>query len=309
MLSRVADSLYWFSRYLRRAENCARLVGVNGQLELDLPRGLRFAWEPLVETLGVQAQFAQLYPDGGETAVARFLLVDERNPSSMLVSLAQARDILRSIRETLPQEVWFKVNHMHLDLQEGAERGIARRYRHELLARVVDGCLAVSGILTANVSRDVGYQFLRLGTALEQADMTSRIIDAGALGLIRSRLTDDAATIRNLQWMSVLRSLEADQMFRRHARARFAPAPALRFLLQSRDFPRSVAFCLVRIRQLLPSLPHYQPVERAVLRALALATDADAESLVEAGTTALMDEIQRALASLDDELRIAYFRA
>ncbi len=308
MLSRVADNLYWFSRYLRRAENTARLVGVNSQLELDLPRGVRFAWEPLVDTLGVSDEFAALYPEGGEAAVARFLLVDERNAGSMLTSITRARDILRTIRETLPQEAWVKVNQMHIDLQEGAERSIARRHRDELLARVIDGCLAVSGILTANVSRDVGYQFLRLGTALEQADMTTRIIDAGAHGLVRSKLGDDEAT-RSLQWMSVLRSLEAYQMFRRHARQRVAAAPALRFLLQSRDFPRSVAFCLVRIQQLLPSLPARRPVERAISRVLALVGDADAEMLATSGPGSLMDEIQQGIARLDAEVTAAYFRA
>ncbi|ANB18921.1 alpha-E domain-containing protein [Dokdonella koreensis] len=312
MLSRVADNLYWFTRYLRRAENTARLVNVNSQLQLDLPRNVRFAWQPLLDTLGVQAAFRASHPQGGEDAaeadVVRFLLIDPRSPCSLLSSLRAAREALRSIRDTLPAESWERVNALYLWLGDSGERTLGRRYRQELLSRIVDGCLAVSGMLTANVSRDTGFQFLRLGTALEQADMTTRIIDAGGSGLIRPRVADDLASFRAVQWISVLRSLEAYQMYRRQVRQRVTPALALRFLLQDAEFPRSVTYCLDRVESTLKRIPGKAAVSRALAGVQGIVRTADTAALAEQGPKAAMDRIQIGLVQLHGALAEAYFR-
>jgi uncharacterized alpha-E superfamily protein len=313
MLSRVAENLYWFSRYLKRTENTARLVGVNSLLQLDLPRNVRFAWQPMLDILGADEAFAALHPDVGDAAgeadVVHFLLLDERNACSMLSSLKQARDALRTIREALPQESWERVNGTYLWLSESDAKNLVRRHRLDLLNRVVDDCLVVSGILTANVSRDIGFQFLRLGTALEQADMTTRIIDAGASGLIGGSVAEEFEAYQAMQWMSVLRSLAAYQMYRRHVRQRVSAAHALKFLLQDREFPRSVMFCLTRMQGALPQMPARRTVERALARAQALARDADTRVLAETGVAGLMDEIQIAIATLHQAITDAYFRA
>jgi uncharacterized alpha-E superfamily protein len=308
MLSRVADNLYWFSRYLRRAENTARLVNVNSQLQLDLPRSVRFDWQPLVTIVGAQDLFDELYDSPIEANVVRFMLVDERNPYSMIGSVQRARDNLRSIRDILPQETWEQLNTLYLELQAGGERGLARRYRVELLTRVINGCLLMSGTLTATVSRDVGFQFLRLGTALEQADMTTRIIDAGGAGLIRAKGSEDLAPFQSMQWMSVLRSLAAYHMFRRHVRERIAAPQALRFLLQNREFPRAVSFCLTRAMRTLSLMPPRINVDRAISRVLALTNDADADAIAAEGPGPLMDEIQVGLDQLNAAIGEAYFR-
>lgn len=313
MLSRVADNLYWFSRYVRRAENTARLVGVSGQLQLDLPRSARFAWRPLVETVGAADAFTQLHPDSAEVAseadVVRFLLIDPGNPLSLSGSVRNAREILRTIRDTLPQEVWEAVNDIHLYIDEYGERGLGRRYRLDFLNHVIDGCLRVSGLLTANVSRDVGYQFLRLGTALEQADMTTRIIDAGASGLLRGRAGEDDEAFKAVQWMSVLRSLAAYQMYRRHVRQRVTPELALRFLLQNEEFPRSVLFCLSRGMTILPTMPAREAVGASLKRVLDLVRKADPVKLAANGPRPFMDQLQIGFGALHDTIRESYFKS
>lgn len=312
MLSRVAENLYWFSRYLRRAENTARLAGVNSQLQLDLPRSVRFAWQPLLDTLGAGAAFRELHPDSAaevaENDVVHFLLLDERNPCSMLSSLKHARDGLRAIRDVLPPELWERVNGMFLWVGENGERALVRRYRMDLINRVVDDSLTVSGMLTANVSHDIGFHFLRLGTALEQADMTTRIIDAGGSGLIRPRAAEELDAYQATQWMSVLRSLAAYQMYRRHVRQRVSAPQALQFLLQNREFPRSVIFCLDRVQRILPLLPARRPPEGALKRTLALAREANTCELVETGPRRLMDQIQIGLGELHEAIGESYFR-
>lgn len=311
MLSRVADNLYWFSRYVRRAENTARLVGVGSQLQLDLPRSVDFAWRPLIDTVGAGGVFAEHFPrageDVGDAEVMRFLLLDERNPSSLRSSVDAAREILRSIRDSLPQDVWEAINDLHIYIEGNGERSIGRRYRMDFLGRVTDGCLKVSALLSANVSRDIGFQFLRLGTALEQADMTTRIIDAGASGLVTPRKEDDREAFRNMQWMAVLRALAAYQGYRRQVRQRVSGEPTLRFLLQNPEFPRSVQFCLTRMQRLLPNMPGRPDVERRMNRVAGLVRNADPAALAQRNPAAFMDEIQVHLGALHDAVAEGFF--
>jgi uncharacterized alpha-E superfamily protein len=312
MLSRVADNLYWFARYVRRAENTARLVGVGSQLQLDLPRSVRFAWRPMIDTVGAGEIFAAYFPEATaqlkDLEAVHFLLLDQRNPSSLSRSIDTAREILRSIRDTLPQQIWEAVNDLHIEISDTGERNIGRRYRLDFLNRVIDGCLKISGLLTTNVSRDIGFQFIRLGTAIEQADMTTRIIDAGASGLVTPRKAEDREAFKNVQWLAVLRSLEAYQMYRRHVRQRVTAEHALRFLLQNQDFPRSVQFCLVSVQRLLPSMPARPPVERHLNRLIGHVRNADPASLAARNPTAFMDEIQVHLGRLHGALAEGYFR-
>src|SRR5690606_6519471 len=183
------------------------VVDVGSLLQLELPRSVRFAWRPMIATVGAEELFLGVHPEPDEADVLDFLLLDARNPSSLRSSVAQAREILRSIRDALPQEVWESVNDLHLYLDADGPRVMTRRYRLDFIGRITDGCLKVSGLLQANVSRDIGFQFLRLGTAIEQADMTTRIIDAGASGLVQPRHGDDREPYQNMQWMAVLRAL------------------------------------------------------------------------------------------------------
>jgi len=311
MLARVAEQLYWFTRYLRRAENTARLVGVGSLLQLDLPRSVRFTWRPMIDTVGSGEVFTALHPDAGtdvaDAEVVRFLLLDENNPSSLAVSITGAREILRSIRDTLPQEVWEAVNDLHLYIDADGERVLARRYRLEFINRITDGCLKVSGLLAANVSRDIGFHFLRLGTAIEQADMTTRTIDAGASGLVTPRNEDDREAFQNMQWMAVLRALAAYQMYRRHVRQRVSAAHALRFLLHNAEFPRSVQFCLTRIQRILPTMPPRPQVERALIRVTGLVRQADPALLAAGDPARFMDEAQIYLDRLHQAIAEGYF--
>ena len=307
MLSRVAAQLYWFSRYVRRAENTARLVGVGSQLQLDLPRSVRFGWRPMIATVGAEAMFLECHPEPDDADVLDFLLLDARNPSSLRTSVESAREILRGVRDAMPQEVWEAINDLHLYIESDGERVLTRRYRLDFINRITDGCLKVSGLLQANVSRDIGFQFMRLGTAVEQADMTTRIIDAGASGLVTPRNEEDREAYRNMQWMAVLRALAAYQMYRRHVRQRVSDAHALRFLLHNGEFPRSVQFCLTRIQRIVPALPPRPAVDRAVSRAVGLVRQADPDALAAADPSRFMDEVQVYMGRLHEAVAAGYF--
>ena len=314
MLSRVADNLYWFSRYVRRVENTARLLGACTQLRMDLPRQVSFDLMPIIATLGVEAEFAALHPEGGvaidQARVLDFLTLSLDNPSSLRTSLHNARQILRSIRDVLPQAIWDTVNDMHVLVEEQGSMLLSRGREGDLYGPLVDACLKLSGLLSANVSRDIGFQFLRLGAALEQADMTSRIIDAGASGLIRSHAGADGLepAYRSLQWAAVLRALAGLQMYRRHVRRPLSAESALGFLLQDNEFPRSVYYCLSRLLGVLPRLPYSPAVERQTHRVVGLVRNADPVWQAANNPAALMDEIQLHVAELDQAICLGYFR-
>src|SRR5580704_15432093 len=105
MLSRVADNLYWMARYLERTENIARLVDVSAGLMLDLPQSLGPGWQPLVTITGNEDMYAERARDYGEKSVVKFIVADQKNPGSMLTSIARAREIARTVRDILPREV------------------------------------------------------------------------------------------------------------------------------------------------------------------------------------------------------------
>jgi uncharacterized alpha-E superfamily protein len=311
MLSRVAEDLYWFGRYVQRAENTARLIAVHSDLLLDLPRNVDFSWSVLVQILGVDAQFEARYGDDySEANVVRFLIIDADNPSSIANSLRAAREILRTVREAMPRDIWEHLNDLHLLIQDRGDKLLGRSKRLELLGKVEDMALFIYGVLTAGMSHDVGFQFMRIGTNLEQADMTTRIVDVRTSGLIRPAAADEQLRpFQNIQWMSVLNSLAAYQMYRRHERARVRGAAVLRYLSQDREFPRSVMFCLNMIASTLPALPPNHSLERVLQRTRALVADANLEKLAESGLHEWIDEIQIGLAKLNDAISATYFEA
>ncbi|MDB5987323.1 MAG: alpha-E protein [Nevskia sp.] len=309
MLSRVAENLYWFGRYLQRAENTARLINVNANLMLDLPRRMTLGWGTLIEIVGSTPRFQSLYEQATEENVVRYLMTDERNPASIRSSLHTAREILRTVRDTMPRETWERVNDVYFYVLERGDTSLARAPRQAFLQQAVSGTLLVYGVLTSNMSRDVGFQFLRIGTNIEQADMTTRILDVRTYSLLGVQPGADLSPFESIQWMSVLRSLTAYQMYRRHVRMRVNGPGVLRFLLQNREFPRSVMFCLTTIASTLPALPGNRKIERAIERTRALVRDAnlDVQFTAEGQLPQLMDEIQIGLGELHNALAETYF--
>lgn len=308
MLSRMAENLYWFGRYLRRAENTARLINANTSLMLDLPRNVTLGWAPLVDIIGAGDCFAERYDNAEEDAVVRYIMVDPENPGSIHAALECAREILRVSRDAVPREIWERLNDLYFFVRERGEISLARPYRTAFLSQVINGALLIYGSLEANMSRDVGFRFLRLGSTIEQADMTTRILDVRSMRLVIAEAA--LKPFVSIQWMSVLRSLTGYQMYRKYMRRRVHGAGVLRFLLQNDEFPRSVVFCLDVIEETLPHLPESRDVERALQRARGVVRDANIDDLLgqDGDLAQRMDEIQIGLGGLHEALALAYFQ-
>lgn len=308
MLSRVADNLYWLSRYLERAENLARLVDVNASLMLDLPRELSPGWQPVITITGSEALFAERSRDSSERAVVRFVVADEKNPGSMVSSLATAREIARTIRDILPREVWEHINGLHLYVAEHAAEAINKRTRYAFLQYVILGTQTFTGMLESIVNEGAALSFMTLGRNLERADMTSRIVDVRAVGM----MPESGSALRpfaSIQWMSVLRSLSGYHMYRLKMRERVHPAGVVRFLLADDEFPRSCVCCLRRMEVVLEQLPNSENLLRRVTRVRRALAGALSRKLTPDELHGFIDRLQVALARINDEMARTYFSA
>ncbi len=309
MLSRLADNLYWHGRYLERAEDLARLINVNAHLNLDLPAGLSAGWEPLVRITGHSRLFAELYDEPGERQVVRFLLSDERNPGSLKATLEYARESLRSARDLLPREVWEQMNGLYLAGSEQLTGTIGKRRRHELLRQFILDCQQIAGTLLGCMSQDHAYDFILIGRYLERADMTTRILEVRGHDLLPDA-PDALGPFESIQWMSVLKSLTAYQMYRRHVRLRVNGSDVLRFLLRNEQFPRAVMFCLRALEDLLSGLPgEDDQALRIITRVQRKLQETRLEGLRGRPLAELMDRLQIELAAADAAIRQTWFRS
>lgn len=307
MLSRVAEQLYWFARYIERAEDMARMINVHTNLLLDLPRQHEFGWDSLLEITGDDSLFNTLYQEADERNVIRFLVSDKSNPSSIHSCLFFAKENLRTTRDIIPREAWELLNDLNLYLKNNMTSGLSRRRRWSFLKNIIGGSHQLTGLLASTMNHDAGYDFLRMGRNLERADMTTRIVDVRSADLL---LEHDVLTpYENIQWMSVLKSLTAYQMYRQHVKMRVRGPQVLKFLLQTDEFPRSFSHCLQQVQLCLESLPESDSLLRHVLSLRRNIKDADMDKYAKAGSGLheYIDHLQSQLADLHTTITARYF--
>lgn len=305
MLSRVAENLYWLARYVERAEDTARIVTVNANLLLDLPKGVAPGWRPLVDITGANALFEEHYKDYGERQVVRFLLGDERHAGSIVTALAAARENCRTIRDIVPREFWEQINGLHLFASGELQKGLAKTGRHAYLRELVQRCQTLAGLLDGTMLHDQGFEFLRLGRYLERADMTTRIADVQSANLLPA--ADEGRPYDNIQWVSVLKSMTAYQMYRRSEQIRVQRGPVLRFIFKHPHFPRSVRWCIEHARIGLERLPRNEASLREVGRTARLLDGTDLPALSQAELHQFVDDVQLGIAALHGEIAATWF--
>ena len=175
------------ARYIERAENTARLVNTYHFLLLDLPRGTRVGWDILPVITGGYNQFSERYQRHDERNTVKFLLADSNNPSSLINSIAFARENCRTSREVLPGHAWEQLNELKLYADARIGDALPRRGRFSILTEIIHRCQQLTGLLAGTMTHDHAYDFIRIGRNLERADMTTRIIDVAAATLLNRR--------------------------------------------------------------------------------------------------------------------------
>jgi uncharacterized alpha-E superfamily protein len=310
MLARTVESVYWLSRYLERAENTARIIGVNTNLLLDLPGGIAPGWLPLVDISGARAEFDKQYEGratrGEERDVVTFLVADKTNPGSICSSLHYARENARTLREILPTEAWELLNEFITECTQNVSNAINKRTRFEFLKRVVVSLQTIAGILDGTMNRNDAYTFSHLGRNLERADMTSRIVDVRSAQLLPAE-TPELRPFESVQWMSVLKSLSGYQMYRLRMRTRVKRTDVLQFLLRDDQFPRSCQFCLTQVEHSLNGLPRSEGVLDVLADAARFIERAPLATLDQPALHDLIDKLQLHISNVHDMLAGIYF--
>lgn len=306
MLSRVAENIYWMARHVERAENTARLITVNTHLLLDLPKKVQLGWEPIVDILGARELFFSLYNEADERSVLKFLITDMQHHGSILSALYHARENARTIRDIIPREAWERVNDLYLAAKADAQSGLARRARFFYLRSIILGAQTITGLLAGTMTHDEGYDFLRMGRNLERADMTTRIIDVRSASLLAEQ-REGLTPYENIQWMSVLKSLTAYQMYRRAIQVRVRRPDVLKFLLQNPSFPRALYHSLCEMEVCLKNLSHHEKPLTTVKELEDRLLKANPAHLKQTELHAFIDDLQIHLAAIHDTISTTYF--
>lgn len=250
MLSRVADSLYWLSSYIERAENNARILDVNLQLILDSrdsgEDAERQQWLPIITSLEDQKIFEPLYPKTNAESVCQFVTFEKKNPNSIYSCLARARENARTVREYISSEMWEQINSLYLYMNSEDARQLCGGSGIDFYRRLVSSLHQFSGITNATLTRGEGWNFLQVGKYMERADRTSRILDLKYHILLPSG-EQVGGTVDTVQWMAVLKSCSALEAYRKLYVGQVAPWKVAEFIILHDSFPRSIRFCADRL--------------------------------------------------------------
>lgn len=252
MLSRVAGSLYWMSRYLERAENVARLLDVNLQMLLDFgdldDESLKQHWGPILRAIGDEDLFFELYETADSENVTDFITFAPANPNSLLSCLSHARENARQVRDQISSEMWTVLNDAFHYIKEHDIRKVWDGDVGAFYDQIKQFSHLFQGITVSTFARNEGFEFIQFGKYLERADKTSRLLDV-KYHILLPKVTDVGGAVDAAQWQAVLRSTSALEGYRRFYVAEILPWKVAEFLIFQASFPRSIFFCVDQLRQ------------------------------------------------------------
>ncbi|MDR3410233.1 MAG: alpha-E domain-containing protein [Formivibrio sp.] len=261
MLSRTADQLYWMARYIERAENMARLLDVTWQMSL-VPQTTEVAnrsWLAALNCSGRAQTYQDLHDEVDGAKVLHFLAMDEQNSSSIYSCLRAARENAHAVRGTLTQEMWETVNSTWLEMAQRASRPLSEVDHGEFFEWVKRRSSLSRGVTFGTMLHDEAFHFIRLGTHLERADNTARLLDV-KYHLLAAGLTGGGAG-DYYQWGALLRSVSAFEIYRRVYRDVMTPTRVAELLILRDDMPRSLLACLETVDAALHKIANRHSAE------------------------------------------------
>ncbi|MFZ4984096.1 MAG: alpha-E domain-containing protein [Blastocatellia bacterium] len=243
MLSRVADALYWMSRYVERAEDITRILTVNFHSLLDAPvETAESAWQPIIAITGDEERYRQCYQEYNARNVCEFLLWNPDNPNAVTTCITLARENARSVREQISSEMWENLNRLYFLVRDLDREETGRSGPYEFFDQIRYGSWAFQGITAETMTHGDGYEFIQLGKMMERGDKTIRTLDVKYAAVNQLAEGPEAS----LQLIVLLRSCSAFEAFRKTGAAMLQPGRVAQFLLLDQEFPRAVGFCLSR---------------------------------------------------------------
>lgn len=309
MLSRVADSLYWMSRYLERAEHTARLIDVDLQLRLDQsPQAGKSRWIRLLEASQIPV------PEEGALDAAtltQLVTLDRSNPSSIVSCVASARENLRQVREQCSSEMWEQLNRLYLQINSTTpgEEWLLRS--HIFFRAVQEGAHLFQGVTDSTMSHGEGWQYIQLGRYVERTDALARLIGAHFAHLPHP--SDQVVESEEyLEWVGLLKSCAAFEAYCKTYTAELRPLRVAEYLLLNAGFPHSVRFSsdmihgALRVIAELTERKAEQPV-RLAGRLSATLSFGQIDEIMAGGANAYVDNIRLQCAQVHAAIHQVYF--
>jgi uncharacterized alpha-E superfamily protein len=318
MLSRVAENLFWMSRYLERAENVARLLDIGLYLELDAPSSAgQDGSAPIEIALGILsggnvARPARPLIGPHRNAILGFLTFDRTNPNSLVSTISLARENARGTQESLGVDAWSEINRLYLYLCGPQAQRKFHASASALYAKVKQSCILFDGMVQNTLPRDEVYHFIRLGRHLERVSVMGQILHAKCKSDPVGGAGVDPA-IELVRWTGLLRSCSAYGAYLRVERDRVEPAGVIRFLVLNADFPRAIRFCVARCRESLREIAggdeeeYKSEAERLLGRLDSELRYSDVAEIFDRGLLPFLDSITTTSQRVGNEIQKSYF--
>jgi uncharacterized alpha-E superfamily protein len=309
MLSRVADSLYWMSRYLERAEHTARLIDVDLQLRLDQsPEAGSGRWLGLLEALGVPVP--EEGPLDAET-LTYLLTLDRTSPSSIISCVAAARENLRQVREQCSSDMWEQLNRLFLQVKSTASSDAGSLDSYIFFRAVQEGAHQFQGVTDSTMSHGEGWHYIQLGRFVERADAVARLIGAH-FSRFPHAMDQAVESEEYLEWVGLLKSCAAFQAYCKAHTAELRPLRVAEFLLLNPSFPHSVRFSVDMVHTALRAIGELterkaeQPV-RIAGRLRATLSFSQIDEIMASGANAFVDSIRWQCTQAHSAIHQIYF--
>jgi uncharacterized alpha-E superfamily protein len=312
MLSRTADCLYWMARYTERAENTARMLDVNHQTSL-LPQPAQFleqSWKKLLTISKLEESFQSKYDVINRENVLDFMIYETGNPSSIVSCLFAARENARVIRGRITSEVWETQNTTWLELQQILES------RHQsdpsrLLEWVKHRCHLFRGVLHGTMLKNEAFYFIRVGTLLERADNTARILENKYEDQEAIQVLEDSADHNFFDfyhWASLLRSVSAFEIYRQIYSDQVTPKQVAQLLIFNKQMPRSLVCCINELIPLISEVKNQQSkdIERLLGKLKASLDYSDIDEVFEQGLEEFIETFLERINHIANEFSSAY---
>jgi len=250
MLGKTAGGLFWMFRYLERSKNIARLVDAGFRIALTQAQSANSEWASVIATTGAEGAYQSVHNDYEGMKVIDFLLRDQNNSNSVISVMKNARNNARLSRTALTRDVWEAVNESWMMISDRLKYEIEHKDLPDVLGLIRRQSAQVQGTLHATMLRNDIYDFARLGTFVERADNTARILDVKYYILLPS-VEDVGSPLDNQQWETILRSVSAEQSYRWHHRDEITPKGIAHFLIWDQCLPQSLIFCVKELVSIL----------------------------------------------------------
>ncbi len=309
MLSRVADTLYWMSRYLERAEHTARLLDLQLHLMLELePEASDERWGRVVDSLYVTKPPEML---SDSYSLTNLLTFDSSNTNAISACVAAARENARHVREQISSEMWEQVNRLSLQVKSTQLRKIWDTQPHEFFRSVKEGIHLFQGITDSTMNHGEGWQFIQMGRSIERAMATATLLKVhyAAYPALNYRQTLNSAF---MEWIALLKSCTAFEAYCKVYTADLRPDRIAEFLILNPEFPHSIRFCADSLQSSLQAVAQAteskraRQINRLAGRLRATLDYGQIDEITQNGLYAYLDDVQQQCTQIHTAIYATY---